>query len=129
MTDWQKQLHPKIVDAVEKVLKGMAQLGHPMVVTASVRSAEDQKALFAKGRTAPGKIVTHADGVVKKSKHQIGADGFGHAVDCAFLDAHGQPSWDLSYPWGVYGALSKFYGLTWGGDWTSLKDLPHVEWP
>lgn len=121
------RVHPRLVAVVQAVQTGMAALGHPMVVTAAVRSDSAQQALYAKGRTAPGPIVTRADGVTKKSKHQLQADGYGHAVDLAFLDAQGRPSWDEAHPWGVFGALAKYHGATWGGDWTSFRDLPHLE--
>lgn len=120
-------LHPRLVEAATKVATGMAALGHPIVPTQGLRSEDEQQKLFAQGRTAPGHIVTNADGILRKSNHQAQADGWGHAVDFAFLDADGKPSWDLAHPWHVYGALAKFYGLKWGGDWNRLKDYPHLE--
>lgn len=104
----------------------MAALGFPMVQTAGVRTPDEQLALFNKGRTTPGPIVTNCDGVLKPSNHQVKADGYGHAVDCAFL-INGHPSWDLHLPWTCYGACAKALGLQWGGDWHSLTDLPHIE--
>ena len=99
-----------------------------MVVTDGVRTTAQQVALYAKGRTAPGHIVTHADGVRSRSNHQTKADGFGHAVDCVFL-VDGQPSWDLHLPWSLYGAAGEALGLTWGGRFTTLHDFPHLELP
>jgi peptidoglycan L-alanyl-D-glutamate endopeptidase CwlK len=126
-------LHPDLREKIEKILAAMAALGFPMVVVEGLRSAERQQALYAKGRTAPGNIVTYLDGVKKRSNHQVKADGFGHAVDCAFLktNAEGQPSvsWDLKNPWKVYGLMAETLGLVWGGKWTKLVDMPHVESP
>lgn len=110
----------------------MEILGYPMMVTAGVRTAEEQQALFALGRTKPGKVVTYLDGVRKKSNHQPKADGFGYALDLAFLedlDGDGEiddPSWNEKRPWGLYGAIAKGLGLTWGGDW-KMRDFPHIE--
>ena len=106
----------------------METLGHPMKVIQGVRTAEQQAKLFAQGRTAPGKKVTNCDGLVKKSRHQVAADGFGHAVDCAFV-VGGKVSWDLALPWRLYGEIGKALGLVWGGDWKSLVDRPHLELP
>lgn len=44
------------------------------------------------------------------------------------------PTFDTSDPdtlhrYGVIGMLGKAHGLVWGGDWTSLRDLPHLEVP
>jgi peptidoglycan L-alanyl-D-glutamate endopeptidase CwlK len=106
----------------------MAVLGFHMMVTDGVRTQKHQQALYAQGRTTPGPIVTHADGVKKHSNHQVKTDSFGHAVDCCFV-VDGRPSWDGRLPWKAYGACVEAVGLTWGGSWTSLIDLPHAELP
>lgn len=120
-------VHPELVTKVRHLLDAMTALGFPMVVTAGVRSAADQRELYEQGRSTPGAIVTNADGERKKSNHQAHADGFGHAVDCAFVDERGQPTWDDRKPWTAYGACAKALGLAWGGDWQALKDRPHIE--
>jgi peptidoglycan L-alanyl-D-glutamate endopeptidase CwlK len=119
-------VHPELVEKVQRVLAAMAALGYPMVVTDGVRTAAQQHALWQQGREKPGPIVTNADGVVKKSNHQPHEDGFGHAVDCAFVDEHGQPSWDDKWPWATYGACAQALGLRWGGTW-AIRDRPHIE--
>lgn len=119
---------PTLVDKVEQLLLAMAAIGFPMIVTAGVRSDAEQAALYAQGRTAPGSIVTEDDGIVHRSNHQVHADGFGHAVDCAFA-VNGEPSWDPSLPWTLYGNIAMKLGLHWGGTWTTPHDLPHVELP
>lgn len=119
-------VHPELVRKIANVLAAMQVAGHPMMVTDGVRTEAQQVALYAKGRTAPGHIVTNCDGIRKKSNHQPKADGYGHAVDCCFLVA-GHASWDVHCPWQAYGALLAAQGLTWGGSWTSLHDLPHAE--
>lgn len=121
-------VHPVLVDKVTRILMASAELGFPMLVTDGVRTVMQQQALYAQGRTAPGKIVTYMDGVKRPSNHQPKADGFGHAVDCAFL-VDGKPSWDAGLPWGLYGAMAKALGLTWGGSWKSIVDKPHIELP
>ena len=124
------QIEPRLRAGVPKILAAMATIGFPMMVTDAVRTLEEQQALYAQGRTKPGPIVTNADGVIKKSNHQVHEDGLGRAVDCCFIIT-GAPSWDVHLPWGAYGALAKALGFKWGGDWstiqTGLHDLPHVE--
>ena len=97
-----------------------------MFVTQGVRTLQQQQALYAQGRTTKGPIVTHCDGVHSKSNHQVQADGFGHAVDCAFKDA--QPFLE-SHPWATYGSNAKLLGLRWGGDFSTIVDKPHIELP
>lgn len=128
MTDRLVGVHPELVTRVERILKAMDALGFPMMVTAGVRTEAQQQALYAQGRTKPGPIVTYKDGVTGKSNHQPKEDGFGHAVDCAFLE-NGKPSWAIHHPWKLYGACAKALGLVWGGDWKKLVDLPHIELP
>lgn len=119
-------LVPQLRDAVPKILSAMTAAGFPMLVVYTERTLAEQIALYAEGRTAPGFIVTNADGVKKRSNHQRHTDGFVHACDCAFI-IDGNPSWDLRLPWKTYGALAVTLGLTWGGSWKSLIDLPHIE--
>lgn len=130
MTDEQKQrlagVHPVLLDRVDRVLTAMTALGFPMMPTDGIRTDDQQRALYAKGRTTQGPIVTNCDGVEKRSNHQPHADGLGYAVDCCFV-VDGQPSWDARWPWKAYGAAAEAVGLRWGGDWNSLHDLPHVE--
>lgn len=122
-------VHPRLVECVKRILYAMNELGLHMLVTDGVRTTAQQKALYAEGRTAGGRIVTNADGVEKKSNHQAKADGFGHAVDLAFADANGQPTWSETMPWRLYGEMAKSLGLVWGGDFQSLPDKPHIELP
>lgn len=116
------QVLPDLADRVRRVLAAMAALGFPMTVTAGLRTTAQQQALYAQGRTVPGRVVTQADGVTVRSKHQEG-----RAVDCAFL-VDGRPSWNDALPWGTYGSCAQAVGLTWGGTWRSFPDRPHVEW-
>lgn len=122
-------LHPSLVEKLQRVLAAMDALGFPMMVTDGVRTTEQQQALYAKGRTAPGAIVTNTDGIKHKSNHQAKADGFGHAADCTFLDANGEPTWDEKKPWAAYGACVVAVGLIWGGNFKSIVDKPHCEMP
>lgn len=114
-------VHPTLKAKVRQILDAMTSLGFPMLVTDGFRTVAEQQALYAKGRTVPGKRVTNADGVTHLSNHQSG-----RAVDCCFL-VDGKASWDDALPWALYGAMARTLGLSWGGDW-STPDRPHVEW-
>lgn len=131
-------VHPQLVEVVKRIGYAMNELGFHVVVTGGVRTTAEQQALYAKGRTAPGGIVTNADGVAKRSNHQPHPDGFGHAVDVTFLQDDGtplvltddKPTWnEKRYPFALLGAMAKSQGCVWGGDWQSIHDLPHVELP
>jgi len=120
-------VHPDLQEKVHRILDAMTVLGLEMRVTDGLRTIEQQQALYALGRSKPGKIVTNADGVVHRSNHQVHADDFGHAVDCTFW-VDGTPSWAEDLQWRLYGEMAKALGLKWGGDW-SKPDKPHIELP
>lgn len=128
MIDHRAGLHPELLTRIDKVLAAMAERGHPMRIVQGLRTTEEQAKLYAEGRSLPGAIVTHADGVKVRSNHQAGADGFGHAVDCAF---QGSEPFSEHHPWALYGATCEAAGLVWGGGHTHGwhgQDRPHAQW-
>ncbi len=130
MTDRDRQrlvgVHPDLVAALRRVFDEMDAERAPMFVVQGVRTADEQARLYAKGRTTPGPIVTMKDGVRYRSNHQPLADGWGHAVDCAFI---GPQPFDLRWPWEQYGEALETLGLVWGGRWSHPHDAPHAELP
>lgn len=133
-----KTLHPKIRQEVadltdfvnNKVLTGKAK----MRITSTLRTFTQQDALYAQGRTKPGSIVTNAK--AGQSNHNYGLS-FDYAL---IVDKDGDgkyetTSWDtlkdydgdLLSDWKEVADLFKKHGYSWGGDWKSLKDYPHLE--
>ena len=100
------------------------QTGHDLLLTCTERTVEEQAALYAKGRTAPGGIVTQLDGTIRKSKHNAHP---ARAVDVAVV-INGKVSWDPAQ-YAPLGPLAERYGLIWGGTWDTFKDYPHLELP
>jgi peptidoglycan L-alanyl-D-glutamate endopeptidase CwlK len=87
-------------------------------VISGFRSYAEQDALFAQGRTKPGRKVTNAKG--GESNHN-----FGIAFDIGtFRGAEYLPE---SPAYDTVGALGKELGLEWGDDWEGLVDKPHFE--
>jgi peptidoglycan L-alanyl-D-glutamate endopeptidase CwlK len=93
-----------------------------------LRTAKEQDALYAQGRTKPGKVVTNAKGTpVAQSIHCYGA-----AVDSHFdQDEDGQAEWDFEMYKKVWalavGAGLDKKGLRWAGNWVKFKEGPHFE--
>jgi peptidoglycan L-alanyl-D-glutamate endopeptidase CwlK len=51
--------------------------------------------------------------------------GFGLAADVI----HRTKRWSAPAQWWhTMGSVFKAHGCTWGGDWKSFPDLPHVQW-
>lgn len=115
------------------------QQGYVLRPVCIERTTEEQQAEWAKGRTAPGKIVTKIDGVHQKSAHQWQASHgeYGvHAIDLGvftgwegdakYLDNIEDPKVLALYNY--IGNVAHRYGLAWGGDlWKSFTDRPHVQ--
>lgn len=125
-----KGVHPTLVSALEEVFVEMEKAGTPMFVVSGVRTEADQASLYAKGRGgAPGPIVTYKDGKFVKSDHQIDVDGFGHAVDCAFLPHKGcADCFSQTWPWSAFGAALEARGIAWGGRFKKPADLDHAQY-
>lgn len=87
-------------------------------IVQGLRTFAEQDALYAQGRTKPGKRVTNACG--GQSLHN-----YGLALDFAPVDEDGEVSWDekLYKPFGKWADIA---GLEWGGKW-KFVDLPHVQ--
>lgn len=104
-----------------------ATFGCEYLMIAGHRTWEQQDALFAKGRTAPGQEVTKAKGGF--SNHNFGIAGdFGVFRNGAYLE-DGTPE-TRSLAARVHRACSihaKACGLEWGGNWRTFLDLPHYE--
>lgn len=137
-----KGVHPDLVKVMEEAIKDSPI---DFTITDGVRTTEQQKAEYAKGRTTVGNnptkarplgsTVTQRDGVRVKSNHQAKADGYGHAVDL-------YPFYDGSVRVNEKDVVSKLktisnhikatakrlgIKITWGGDWTRPFDPPHFE--
>ncbi len=124
-----KTLHPDLQKKYAQLIKLCSKKGIKIGVAECLRTKAEQDALYAKGRTAPGKIVTNAKGSSYSSMHQWGVafdfylkmdiDGDGQISDDAYNNA--------KKTFNQVGALAKSIGLEWGGDWKSIKDLPHIQ--
>jgi peptidoglycan L-alanyl-D-glutamate endopeptidase CwlK len=96
---------------------GMTLYKIDYIVTATRRTKAEQEALYAKGRTTPGPIVTWT----LKSKHLLGK-----AFDIAIIE-DGKIDWSTDNPkWEIAGRIGQEVGLTWGGNFTN-PDMPHYE--
>ena len=101
-------------------------------VVEGVRTQGRQMSLYAQGRTTKGNIVTYADGIKRKSNHQVKADGYGHAVDI-YPYVNGKLNFNdvasLKKIASHIKATAERIGVkvTWGGDWKRPYDPPHFE--
>lgn len=126
-----KALHPRLQEKIADLLALCKKNKIEIAIGECVRTAAEQDALYAKGRTTAGSIVTNAKGSSYSSQHQWGIavdfflkmdiDGDGSVSDDAFNNA--------KKTFNKVGTLAKSIGLGWGGDWKSPVDLPHLYLP
>lgn len=124
-------LHPNIrqevtdiINECNRALTGRAQVR----ISQGLRTFGEQDNLYAIGRTKPGKIVTNAKG--GQSIHN-----YGFAVDIVLIIDGKTASWDTAKDWDSDQVsdwtecvnIFKKFGWSWGGDWSSFKDMPHFD--
>lgn len=87
-------------------------------IISGLRTYDEQNALYAQGRTAPGNKVTNARGGY--SNHN-----FGIAFDVGVFEGNKYLGDSPKYK-GV-GVLGAEMGLEWGGNWKTIVDQPHFQ--
>lgn len=115
--------HPRLIKLSKKLVSACRGQGLIIGIGESFRTKEEQDALYAKGRTAPGNIVTNAKGSSYSSHHQ-----WGTAFDIYRNDGKGVYT-DGDGFFEKVGKIGKSIGLEWGGDWKSPIDKPHFQLP
>jgi peptidoglycan L-alanyl-D-glutamate endopeptidase CwlK len=133
-----KLLHPKLREEADAIYNEICEAltGKAMCrFSYTLRTFKEQDDLYAKGRTAPGSIVT-------KAKAGLSMHNYGLAIDIVLIvdkDGDGKfesASWDVKSDfdgdgksdWQEVVTIFKQYGWTWGGDW-KFYDAPHFEKP
>ena len=122
-------LHPQMQSMVTRFLANARAAGIDLLVTCTYRSNEEQAALYAIGRTKPGRIVTNAK--PGRSTHNNTLDGkpAALAVDVVPL-RDGKPVWSAADPvWKRVGEIGEKVGLEWAGRWTTFREYPHFQHP
>lgn len=126
-------LHPDVKEMHSAFVTECSQRGIRIITTNTWRSEDTQSALYAKGRTAPGKIVTRAKpGQSPHNYVELDEEGFRVAASLAFdivPVVKGDLVWDHKDPvndalWDYVGAIGESVGLVWG---KSFNDRPHFE--
>lgn len=116
-------LYPPIQVSLVRACEDMHRIHRmPLRVTETLRSMERQAALYAQGRTAPGKIVTYSRPGYSWHHYGLAAD-FCFAGNDPYLEKHK----DGAFLWNEFGKFMGYHGLTWGGSFRVFKDRPHVQ--
>lgn len=120
-------LHPILQTKCREVLLKAKLQNIDVRITHTFRRPEEQDAIYAQGRTVPGKIVTSLTGA--KSKHCRKQNGqpaaeafdFGIFINGKYITDGNHPSYK------IVGEIGEALGLTWGGRWKKPFDPGHLE--
>lgn len=127
-----EDLHPDVAVMARTLLAACEVDGIDLLCTCTWRSHEEQAALYAQGRTAPGKIVTNAKPGQSSHNHTAGGRPASLALDVVPL-RNGKAVWNTTGAdgqlWKRVGELGEQAGLAWAGRWTRFKEYPHFEHP
>jgi len=114
------QLHPKVKELAEKHIAKCKEAGISLLVYCTYRSIKEQDALYAQGRTKAGKKVTNAKGGQSYHNYRV-------AYDCGPV-VGGNVAWNRNDLFKKIGEIGESLGLTWGGHFKSITDLPHFQY-
>jgi len=113
-------LHPTLKrGAVELQRRIKAESGWDMGINSTFRDHAKQDHLFAQGRTRPGSIVTNARGGESLHQYRLTFD----------IHQNNNPAGAFANAnfFATAGRIWRDMGGSWGGDWASFPDRPHME--
>lgn len=113
-----KDLRADVRANVEILLELCRAQEMAVLITQTKRDNEYQAYLYAQGRTRPGSIVTNSKTTT--------FHGAGLAVDFC-QNIKGAEYKEAAFFQNV-AILAKHMGFSWGGDWISFPDFPHLQW-
>jgi peptidoglycan L-alanyl-D-glutamate endopeptidase CwlK len=113
-------LHPKVKVLCEKFISECKKQNIDVLITSTYRDAASQNALYAQGRTAPGKIVTNA---------RAGQSFHNWRVAFDFVPiVSGKAQWNDLTTFNKCGEIAESVGLEWAGRWKKFKELAHCQY-
>lgn len=115
-----QDLLPVVAVRAEAFVAACRAKGIDVLITSTYRDAESQNALYAQGRTAPGKRVTNA---------KAGQSWHNHKCAFDFVPiVNGKAMWDDARTFQKCGVIAESLGLEWAGRWTGFPELAHCQY-
>jgi peptidoglycan L-alanyl-D-glutamate endopeptidase CwlK len=114
-----KDLHPRVAAKCRDFIARCKEAGIEVLITSTYRDAESQAALYAQGRTAPGKRVTNA-------RPGYSFHNFKVAFDFVPI-VHGKADWNDLDLFRRCGEIAELCGLEWAGRWKKFKEYAHCQ--
>lgn len=118
------QLHPKLQGLINSTDLALSLEGIQIRIMQGLRTMADQAAIYAEGRSAPGKIVTNAKPGYSYHQYGVAADlvpGLRNVADW-------EPNWDeKSADFATMIRIGIGLGLVSGSEWVHMPDAPHFQ--
>lgn len=115
-----KDLLPVVATKAAAFVSACRAAGIDVLITSTYRDHESQNALYAQGRTTPGKRVTNARGGQSWHNHRCAFD---------FVPiVNGKAMWNDTRTFKRCGVIAESLGLEWAGRWTGFPELAHCQY-
>lgn len=115
-----KWLKPRVQTLANAFIAECELRGIDILITSTYRDCDTQDALYAQGRTKPGKIVTNAKG---------GYSFHNFAVAFDFVPmVSGKPAWNDTALFKKCGEIAESVGLEWAGRWKKFPEMAHCQY-
>lgn len=113
-------LNPKVAILCSSFIEKCKKNNIDIIITSTYRDIDSQNALYAQGRTAPGKKVTNAKGGQSFHNWKVAFDF------CPVVN--GKPNWNDVALYTKCGEIAESVGLEWAGRWKTFKELAHCQY-
>lgn len=117
-------LAPPVRRAALALLEKCSEAGMDVLIYCTLRSASEQAALYASGRSVAGPILTHSK--PGHSFHNPDKNGEAWAFDAVPM-VGGKPQWSDAAALEKMGAIGEKCGLEWAGRWTVFREKVHFQ--
>lgn len=113
-------LHPKVAELCRKFIAACKVEGVEVIITSTYRDLASQAAIYAQGRTTPGKKITNAKPGQSFHNWRVAFD-FAPTIN-------GKIPWNDSKIFTQCGEIAESVGLEWAGRWKGFKELAHCQY-
>lgn len=115
-----EDLHPHVAKLCKEFVAKCDEAGIDVLITSTYRDHASQAAIYAQGRTAPGKKVTNA---------KPGQSWHNWRVAFDFVPiVNGKAQWNDLKTFEKCGLIAESLGLEWAGRWTRFREMAHCQY-
>lgn len=114
------ELLPPVAARCRQFVRRCADAGIDVLITSTYRDHESQQAIYARGRTAPGRKITNARPGYSYHNWRVAFD-FAPIVD-------GKIDWSDLETFKKCGEIGESCGLEWAGRWKRFREYAHLQY-